>query len=384
MFGWLTGKIWFRAIGANTEQFLSVCIQKNLPIAEVTPIELGFEGWIPTRNYTTFCQIAEKNQCEIVVLQHKKGMARKSLFANRMGMIIGIFLMLFLIALSGNMIWAVRFDGFNILEQQQIRSQLYQNGICEGAWINREKLQQAHQLLMEQGEFGWLTLNFYRGRLVVEGSTEIQKPQIEGSAVSDLVSSADGMIVQINVTKGDILCFPGQQVVEGQLLVSGNYQDREGNVLQTRSKGEVYVRTNVTYYAEQPLEQSAIVAQRILHTNYFVNLLGQRFPLGKVYKATQNDVSKVSYSPFTILGFALPATLEKQQIVQTKQEQSTLTQQQAIELAKLNCRQQLEQEFPQAIIETEAVQWQLENGILKLKMEFNGLVQAAKEIPKTE
>ena len=384
MLGWVAGQIHVRVEGGAPECLLNDCREKQIPLANIVPTELGFEGWIPTRRYNALNHLAQKRQCKLEILQQKAPLVNFNFLSKRWGLVIGPVILLCIIAGSNNLVWAVRFDGLNVLQQQQVRQELYEQGIFEGAWMDKERLEQAHTNMMKKGEYGWLTLNFYRGRLVVEKSDRIPAPMIEEEQVSDIVSIADGTITEINVRSGDILCLLGQQIAKGQLLVSGQYSDRDGRVFSTQSKGEIYVQTKVEYQAEQPLEQTVSLPDQTVTSNRFLLAFGQRFALGKIAPPAKGDVVKTIKKPLSILGFAFPATIEQQQIVHTKQQTVTLTQQQALELAKLSCRKQLEQDFPQSVIETEAIQSWVDGDVVKVKIEFVANVQAAKEVVGTE
>lgn len=380
MLGFLAGQIYFRAEGGTPEQLLNQCREKGIPLSDIKGVELGFEAKVPTRNYAALCKLAEKKQCHIFQLKQTKAVAPPRLFVMRPGLVVGPLLLLCIIAFSGNIIWAVRFDGVELPDVQSIRQQLYGQGIYEGAWMDEQKLQQVHQTLMQQGQYGWLALNFYRGRLVIEKSDQLEQPLVEAKDTSDLVSMVDGTITEIQVTGGDILCLVGQQIAKEQLLVSGNYLSQEGKAIHTRSKGKIYAQTKQTYHAQQPLQQEVEIPSSHTHTNVFMHFLGQRFSLGKIYKPTEQEQVTIRYSPLTILGFALPVTVERQQLMQAQQQSITLTQQQALELAKLSCRQQLEQDFPNCIVQAEGIQWEVKDGAIHLTMEFTAVVQAAKEV----
>lgn len=384
MLGWVAGQIHIRVEGGALERLLNDCRKKQIPLAKIVPTELGFEGWIPTRRYTDLQHLVEKRQCRLEMLEQTRPLVNFDFLSKRWGLVAGPVILLCIIAGANNLVWAVRFDGLNVLQQQQVRQELYEQGIFEGAWMDKEDLEQAHNNMMQKGEYGWLTLNFYRGRLVVEKSDRIPAPFIEQEQVSDIVSIADGIITDINVRSGDILCLLGQQIAKGQLLVSGQYADRDGRMFSTQSKGEIFVQTKVEYQAEQPLEQTVLVPEKAVTSNRFLLAFGRRFALGKIHSPSKDDIVKTVKKPLLILGFALPATIEQQQIVHTKQQTVTFTQQQALELAKLSCRKQLEQDFPQAVIETESMQFGVENGTVKIKMEFIANVQAGKEVLGTE
>ena len=191
------------------------------------------------------------------------------------------------------------------------------------------------------------------------------------------------MITEVKVTSGDILCFTGQQIAKGQLLVSGRYTDRDGKVLTTRSQGEIYAQVQCSYQATQPLEQTVQLAHSTEIQNTAVIAFGKRILLNTP-NTTATDQIKEIQLPLTLFGFALPATLERQQITHTQPQTVTFTRQQALELAKMSCRNQLEREYPSALVQTEAVQTQVQEDGLVVNMTFTAIVQAGTETTVAE
>ena len=372
----LTGKIYFHAQGAAPEKLLNECRRRQLPLSHLQAAEIGFTGCIAERYYAAFVQTAQKCGCEITVQTYKKPLLSADFFTKRWGRVCGVLLMLWVIAGCNRMVWAIRFDGLNIVQQQEIRRQLHENGICEGAWVDQQTLAAAHSAIMQQGDYGWLTLNFYRGRLIVEKSDEEKAPAIEESRPSDIYSAVDGVITEMKVTSGDVLCFQGQQIAKGQLLVSGRYTDRDGKVITAPSKGEIYAQVKCSYQASQPLEQTVQLAQSTEMQNTALFAFGKRIPLFSTESTVPTDIVKQSQVPLQIFGFALPATLERTQVTHTQNQTVTLTHQQAAELAKMSCRNQLEQDFPSALVQAEATQMQVEEGVVTLNVTFTAVVQA--------
>lgn len=66
--------------------------------------------------------------------------------------------------------------------------------------------------------FGWVSLNFEKGRLVVEASSALQKPAIESNDPVDLVAAADGILLEVNAQEGFAVKSVGQTVAAGDVL----------------------------------------------------------------------------------------------------------------------------------------------------------------------
>lgn len=382
MLGWLLGRVRFRAEGGDAERLLTACAGQGIPVSGVRATALGFTAWTPARCYRRLRPLARRSHTR-VRLAKKQGLCFVLLrWRGRWGLVLGPLVLAAVLAFSGNVVWAIRFDGVPAAQQIQLRSQLLQAGIWEGAWLQPDSLDAARQELLAQNEeYSWLTLNFYRGRLVVEANPLRPAPELPQGQSCDLVSVADGVVLEVNIQSGQPLCSPGQTVAKGQQLAAGRYQDRDGRLFEVQSAGEVMAQVTFRCQAEQPMETTVALPQSGGRSGRRLLVLGQTIPLGSQPQAGPEEQVSVTSRPLTILGFALPATLEETWITGSVQQTVTFTEEQALELAKLACREQLLQQLPGAEIQNERVYSRLEQGKLQVEMELVAVAQIAQQQP---
>lgn len=382
MLGWLLGRVRFRAEGGDAERLLTACAGQGIPVSGVRATALGFTAWTPARCYRRLRPLARRSHTR-VRLAKKQGLCFVLLrWRGRWGLVLGPLVLAAVLAFSGNVVWAIRFDGVPAAQQIQLRSQLLQAGIWEGAWLRPDSLDAARQELLAQNEeYSWLTLNFYRGRLVVEANPLRPAPELPQGQSCDLVSVADGVVLEVNIQSGQPLCSPGQTVAKGQQLAAGRYQDRDGRLFEVQSAGEVMAQVTFRCQAEQPMETTVALPQSGGRSGRRLLVLGQTIPLGPQPQAGPEEQVSVTSRPLTILGFALPATLEETWVTGSVQQTVTFTEEQALELAKLACREQLLQQLPGAEIQSERVYSRLEQGKLQVEMELVAVAQIAQQQP---
>lgn len=382
MLGWLLGRVRFRAEGGDAEKLLTACAGQGIPVSGVRATALGFTAWTPARCYHRLRPLARRSHTR-VRLAKKQGLCFVLLrWRGRWGLVLGPLVLAAVLAFSGNVVWAIRFDGLPAAQQIQLRSQLLQAGIWEGAWLRPDSLDAARQELLAQNEeYSWLTLNFYRGRLVVEASQLRPAPELPQGRSCDLVSAADGVVLEVNIQSGQPLCSPGQTVAKGQQLAAGRYQDRDGRLFEVQSAGEVMAQVTFRCQAQQPMETTVALPQSGGRRGRRLLVLGQTIPLGPQPQAGPEEQASVTSRPLTILGFALPATLEETWVTGSVQQTVTFTEEQALELAKLACREQLLQQLPGAEIQSERVYSRLEQGKLQVEMELVAVAQIAQQQP---
>ena len=382
MLGWLLGRVRFRAEGGDAEKLLTACAGQGIPVSGVRATALGFTAWTPARCYHRLRPLARRSHTR-VRLAKKQGLCFVLLrWRGRWGLVLGPLVLAAVLAFSGNVVWAIRFDGLPAAQQIQLRSQLLQAGICEGAWLRPDSLDAARQERLAQNEeSSWLTLNLCRGRLVVEASQLRPAPELPQGRSCDLVSVADGVVLEVNIQSGQPLCSPGQTVAKGQQLAAGRYQDRDGRLFEVQSAGEVMAQVTFRCQAQQPMETTVALPQSGGRRGRRLLVLGQTIPLGPQPQAGPEEQASVTSRPLTILGFALPATLEETWVTGSVQQTVTFTEEQALELAKLACREQLLQQLPGAEIQSERVYSRLEQGKLQVEMELVAVAQIAQQQP---
>ena len=108
-----------------------------------------------------------------------------------------------------------------------------------------------NELLGSLNELEWVGVNTYGCRAVIQVRERKVQPEEIQTAPSDLVASTDGIIEQIVVNRGTLLCKPGQAVRKDEKLISG-YLDLGICTRATGAQGEIYARTNRVVHAVLP------------------------------------------------------------------------------------------------------------------------------------
>lgn len=96
---------------------------------------------------------------------------------------------------------------------------LREAGLQPGAAVTEAKLTAGEYALLHSGEFSWASLNFAKGRLVVEAAAAKPKPDIAAGTLHGIRAKCGGTVLRTNLTSGTMLVQPGQQVEAGQGLI---------------------------------------------------------------------------------------------------------------------------------------------------------------------
>lgn len=346
-------RVRFTALGGRYERFMNECAALGIPLARVRPQAGGFAASVPARYYKKMHKPARKCQTHLRIIKKTGVWFHLRRYRGRFGLVAGGPLFLAAVVLLQNLVWDVHYVDMMRHQQVQIGEALYEAGVFEGMWMNQEQLQAAEQQLLQKAEqLGWLSLNFEKGRLVVESAPAQPMPDIEGDETIDLIAAEDGRIISTNIQEGFLLRTAGQTVSKGEVLVSTHKEDRNQIVRSAHAKGTVTALVQKTYRCEQPLVYTAQAATGKTSSHYQVRWAGGEIPIGRTAQPPAGVQVSACQRQLTLAGFALPFTLEETLWVGYDAQEFQLSQKAAREFARYACQKALWEEFPDAQVKT--------------------------------
>lgn len=382
MLGWMLGQVRFTVQGGRAEWLLNQCADAGIPLSGVRAVPGGFAANVPVRCYPQLHPLARHAHSRVRVQKRRGLWFRLCRLRGRWGLLIGPLLMLAVIGFSGHLVWAVRFSGLDGRQQVQLRQTLYELGVQEGSWIDPDEVEGLRsRLLAARPDYAWVTLNFYRGRLVVEGSESNSSEIAASDGPTDLVAAADGTVKKVDVRQGNLACAPGQTVAQGQLLAAGTYLDRDSRPITTRSSGHVWAEVEKTYACTQDFLIEANLPSGQAKTSRTLCFGRWSIPVGRQLEPSGGDRLQTVRRPLEVLGFALPATLEETTLIPRESSRILLTEQQAQALARQACLEQLAAELPGAEILSEDSRVEKNARQLTLTLRLRVHADIAREVP---
>lgn len=361
------GAVRFLAQGGQYERLITACVGAGIPLQRMQPAAEGFTAWVPLRYYRRLYPMARR--------YHVRLRARKKMglcfwlrrFRGRWGLAIGPAVFLLVVCLLQNLVWSIRFVGLSEAQQAQVGRVLYAMGVSEGAAVTQPMLEAAGQAVMSgQAGLGWVSLNFVKGRLVVEGAAAIPAPAIEPNDPVDLVAAADATLLRLEVQEGYAVRQPGQTVAEGEVLVSAVKEDREQNPIASHARATAWARLEKSYECAQPLEYTALFATGRLGESCRLRAAGRQLTLWDNTGGLAGQ-ARTSHAPLTLFGFSLPVTVETTLLAEQQPQTVRLSSRAAREFARYACQSELYAEFPDAELLTVSEQEHWENGCLVLR-----------------
>ena len=367
----------FTASGGRCEKLITLCARQGIPLYGVHPTPEGFTARMPARRYQAASRLARRCGTRLRVRRRRGVLFRLRAYRGRWGLVLAPLVFAAAVHLLGQSVWSIRYDGLDAADQRQMEQLLYSMDICEGAVLTQEKLRLAEKQIMDAGDdFGWVTLNFEKGRLVVEASPALQKPAIEPNDPVDLVAAADGILLEVNVQEGFAAKSVGQTVAAGDLLVSASKPDPDDQPVASHAKGRVVAAVKKTYQCVQPSTYEVQALTGRIDSSLCLRLFGRTLALGP---QIADDEVRVTRRQLSVLGFALPVTVEERYLPLREARQFHLSPDGARQYARFACLAQLYAEFPDAVIIAESRQESWDGGVLTYTMTVDFKADIARE-----
>lgn len=176
----------------------------------------------------------------------------------RVGIFVGLILMLGWLIYSSRLIWDVRIIGNSKTPAEEIVSLLEELGCGVGDYYPGIDFNDVHaQYLARQSNIGWLSV-YMDGTVAQVQVRELWKDQRnlpEPGVYADVVAVDHGVVEEVNVFSGSAAVKAGDVVMPGQVLISGITELKDGEYLYEYADGEVICRTFSVIRADAATER---------------------------------------------------------------------------------------------------------------------------------
>lgn len=184
---------------------------------------------------------------------------------SRPGLIAGMIAALLIVSLGNRVLWDVRVEGNEALNDDEIKAALAEHGVVPGARLEELDIGMIQTAIeMSNEDIAWISVNVI-GTVayveVIEAITPPAEADPEGDG-TNLVASHDGVIVGFEVIAGEPTAEIGQTVRAGELLVSGLLDSERFGWRAIESKGRVFARVEYDFEVEIPYEYTVRYAEK--------------------------------------------------------------------------------------------------------------------------
>lgn len=255
---------------------------------------------------------------------------------------------LVLVWLQG-LVWAVDYGSLTTGQRARARAVLRSCGLQPGTAVTEELLRCGEYALLESGEFSWASLNFEKGRLVVEAAPARARPEIAAGTLHGLRAKCNGTVLRTNLASGTMLVVPGQTVEAGQGLIGTARSERDGTLIFAPAAGTVVAQLEWETNQSIPLAETLPQLTGENKTNYRLFFAGNSAALPSSV-LDGDGLYRTRHLQLEVFGLPLPCAVEETTFYAQQQKTLYRTEAQVLTLARLQGLRALHDAFPDADI----------------------------------
>lgn len=333
------GSVDFTVSGKFPERFINITAKNGVNIWNPKPEKNGISASMYLSDYKKIRRLARKSRVTTRVTSRygipfifNRYKARTGLLA---GAVFGIILCIFL----SNFIWSVKISGTEEISNTYLESLLEDNGISVGVWKNNLDVDQIERNIQRKcGDIRWMSINITGSLVTVEVKETYKKPKLDTSEnPCNVKALKDGVITRIEAYNGKPVVTKGSGVVNGQILVSGLDETKQGDMRYLRASAKVYadISEQRTITIPKKFSYSSATDNYVDRKNF--RFLWLDFPCNLAFENYDSFVSTVHGENLFINDVVLPVGFRVQTDRELAKTDCSVTKNRAEEIAKTDC-----------------------------------------------
>lgn len=235
----IRGTLTVKLISSTPERFLNICNANHIRMWELVYIKNDYYFKIEPQEYYRLKSILKKTGSKTVICE-KKGLPF-ILFRYRKHncFLAGILLAVFMLYIISLFVWDISVEGNQMITDEVVLDTLYASGIRHGMFIKQISCDDLEKLLRNTfDDLTWVSVEINGTRLIIyvkENDEDYIAPKSTGDC--NLVATKSGTVCSIVTRSGTPQVAVGDEVAEGDVLVSGivDVFDDYGTVLSQKT-----------------------------------------------------------------------------------------------------------------------------------------------------
>lgn len=330
------GYVRFHAVGSMPERLLNLATREGITIWGMKRKGGKLSACVSARLYPMLSRLGRRAGVKIR-LDKKFGLPfRVNKYRNRPGLLVGALLFVVTLYAMSFFLWNVEISGQVKLSEEEIRTHLTELNIKPGAYRGRMDPQTlANRLMTEMPELSWAAVNIVGSNAFVEvREMETGTEKIPVDKPCNMKAARDGIILSVEATAGFTAVKVGEAVTQGNVLISGVWEDDQGNSMLIHSTGKVMAQTFRTERLEYPIKQELYIAAGDPVVRRRLDLFGLPLPISFTMPPGGNVSLEESDTPLTIGKMHFPITVYEEKWTPLQKYIKNLTEQEAEQAAQ--------------------------------------------------
>lgn len=264
-------------------------------------------GYVGSGDFSALQRLAAQHKliCEKI---DEKGAAKElRVFKKRMGLVIGFFLSLGIVAFLNDRVMIIEVGGNESVPTERILSHLEDAGVYIGSSISSVDLRRVErQVSAMDKDIDWVGIKHIGSRVTVEINEITAPPEMERkNTPCNIVAAHDAQITGVRLYSGMLIPMVGDGVRKGDILVSGVVDTKYGRSFYVHSIGEItgIYTEKMTFSERYMTEEKVCVGERSAKA---LKIFGHKL----IYSPAELPAGDYEYSEtdeqLTFLGLDLP------------------------------------------------------------------------------
>lgn len=240
---------------AYPERFINLCANNGVAFWGVVRTDAAtLEATVTARDLPKAEELAARLGGTLTPLGRRGALFFLERFKKRYALIAGLAVCLLALLISNQYIWEFSVEGNISLTDEEILQALRETGVTTGTASSTVDIESIrNQMLLKLDSLAWISVNVTGSHAAVVVRERAEKPEIYSRKTPvNVVAEKAGLITRIDTLSGSAQVFPGDTVVQGQLLVSGLIDSSQVGVRLSNARAEVTARTWTELHAVAP------------------------------------------------------------------------------------------------------------------------------------
>lgn len=253
------GVLRIKLISNTPERFLNICNANNISMWNLQRIDGEYYFNIYPSEYYRLKTILKKTASKTVIVGKTGAPFLAFRYRKHHCFVAGILLAFFMLYIISLFVWDISVEGNVMITDDVILDALKANGTTHGMFLKQISCDELEKYLRSQfNDLTWVSVEINGTRLIIHvKENDEDYVELKENSVCDLTASRAGTIHSIVTRSGTPMVQVGDEVSEGDVLVSGivTVYDDYGEVISTKEvRADADILLDTVYEYEDELK----------------------------------------------------------------------------------------------------------------------------------
>lgn len=265
----VTGYVEFEVCGGFAERFINLCSIDGILLWNVQNDGAKVKAFTSTDGFSRI-QRAVNNSGMVLFSSRERGLPQfVKRHKLRLGAALGAALCIAFIVFMSSLVWSVEIVGNKTVKASDLTEHAACIGIKPGAFKrNIDAKRAASLIVLNNNGLAWAAVNIFGGKAVIEVREVVPEIAGDNKTPCNVIASKPGQIIKIEVYSGTGAVAENAAVADGDLLISGITENKNGSEGIGHASGRVLAKTENVLSSETALTFETEICTKISELSY--------------------------------------------------------------------------------------------------------------------